>query len=117
MAGLTFRFPIWERATGFDLILTAKLCLRLGIVLRHVWPVPSGQAAVHFTSGVGSVTQIAGVLLEATGAQEAADSLVEHANHAGGGDNITAIVLRYAPKTAGAMSKIGRWFKASEDPS
>jgi serine/threonine protein phosphatase PrpC len=64
-----------------------------------------------------SEPQIAGVLLEATGAQEAADSLVEHANHAGGGDNITAIVLRYAPKTAGAMSKIGRWFKASEDPS
>jgi serine/threonine protein phosphatase PrpC len=64
-----------------------------------------------------SEPQIAGVLLEATGAQEAADSLVEHANHAGGGDNITAIVLRYAPKAAGAMSKIGRWFKASEDPS
>jgi PPM family protein phosphatase len=64
-----------------------------------------------------SEPQISGVLLEATGAQEAADSLVEHANHAGGGDNITAIVLRYAPKTAGAMSKIGRWFKASEDPS
>lgn len=64
-----------------------------------------------------SEPQIAGVLLEATGAQEAADSLVEQANHAGGGDNITAIVLRYAPKTAGAMSKIGRWFKASEDPS
>jgi serine/threonine protein phosphatase PrpC len=64
-----------------------------------------------------SEPQIAGILLEATGAQEAADSLVEHANHAGGGDNITAIVLRYAPKAAGAMSKIGRWFKASEDPS
>jgi serine/threonine protein phosphatase PrpC len=64
-----------------------------------------------------SEPQIAGILLEATGAQEAADSLVEQANHAGGGDNITAIVLRYAPKAAGAMSKIGRWFKASEDPS
>jgi serine/threonine protein phosphatase PrpC len=64
-----------------------------------------------------SEPQIAGILLEAGGAQEAADSLVEHANHAGGGDNITAIVLRYAPKAAGAMSKIGRWFKASEDPS
>jgi PPM family protein phosphatase len=64
-----------------------------------------------------SEPQIAGILQEATGAQHAADLLVEQANHAGGGDNITAIVLRYAPKAAGAMSKIGRWFKASEDPS
>jgi PPM family protein phosphatase len=64
-----------------------------------------------------SEPQIAGILQEATGAQEAADSLVEQANHAGGGDNITAIVLRYAPKAAGALSKIGRWFKASEDAS
>src|SRR5271156_2524478 len=64
-----------------------------------------------------SEPQIAGILQEATGAQQAADSLVEQANHAGGGDNITAIVLRHAPKAAGAMGKIGRWFKISEDPT
>jgi PPM family protein phosphatase len=64
-----------------------------------------------------SEPQIAGILQEATSAQHAADSLVEQANHAGGGDNITAIVLRHAPKQNGAMSKIGRWFKASEDPT
>ena len=61
---------------------------------------------------------IVGVIaVPATSAQQAAACLVEQANHAGGGDNITAIVLRYAPKQNGAISKIGRWFKASEDPS
>ncbi len=64
-----------------------------------------------------SESQIAGVLGESGGAQESADRLVELANQAGGGDNITAIVLRYAPKQAGALSKIGRWFKGSEDAS
>src|SRR5271156_6164732 len=64
-----------------------------------------------------SEPQIAGILQESTSTQRAADSLVEQANHAGGGDNITAIVLRHAPKAAGPMSKIGRWFKASEDPT
>ncbi|MFY9802146.1 MAG: Stp1/IreP family PP2C-type Ser/Thr phosphatase [Candidatus Acidiferrales bacterium] len=64
-----------------------------------------------------SEQQIAGVLAEATGAQQAADRVVELANQAGGGDNITAIVLRYAPKQNGALSKIGRWFKGAEDPS
>ena len=64
-----------------------------------------------------SEPQIAGILQEATSAQQAADNLIEQANHAGGGDNITAIVLRHAPKASGAISKLGRWFKASEDPT
>src|SRR6202453_2403129 len=64
-----------------------------------------------------SEPQIAGILQEAASAQQAADSLVEQANRAGGGDNITAIVLRHGPKASGPMSKIGRWFKASEDPT
>jgi PPM family protein phosphatase len=61
--------------------------------------------------------QIAGILKEAGDAQQAADLLVDSANQAGGADNITAIVLRYAPKATGAMGKIGRWFKSSEDAS
>ena len=57
--------------------------------------------------------QIAAALCDAEEAQEAASRLVELANQAGGGDNITVIVLRHAPKFAGAMAKIGRWFKGS----
>lgn len=57
--------------------------------------------------------QIAAALCDADEAQEAASRLVELANQAGGGDNITVIVLRHAPKFAGAMAKIGRWFKGS----
>ena len=57
--------------------------------------------------------QIAAALCHADEAQEAASRLVELAKQAGGGDNITVIVLRHAPKFAGAMAKIGRWFKGS----
>jgi protein phosphatase len=64
-----------------------------------------------------SESQIAGVLGESGGAQESADRLVDLANQAGGGDNITAIVLRYAPKQGGPLSKLGRWFKGSEQPT
>lgn len=62
-----------------------------------------------------SEAQIAALLPEASDAQQTADRLVQQANQAGGGDNITAIVLRYAPKHAGGLGKIGRWFKSSED--
>ena len=64
-----------------------------------------------------SESQIARVLTESGGAQESADRLVDLSNRAGGGDNITAIVLRYAPKQAGPISKIGRWFKGPEEPT
>lgn len=57
--------------------------------------------------------QIAAALCGAEETQEAASGLVELANRAGGGDNITVIVLRHAPKFAGAVAKIGRWFKGS----
>lgn len=60
-----------------------------------------------------SDAQIADVLRGTDDAQEAADGLVELANQAGGEDNITVIVLRNAPKFAGAMAKLGRWFKGS----
>jgi len=64
-----------------------------------------------------SDAQIAAVLGEAEDAQEAADRLVELANEAGGEDNVSAIVVRHAPKPVGAMARIGqlgRWFKRPE---
>jgi serine/threonine protein phosphatase PrpC len=64
-----------------------------------------------------SDSQIAAVLEEEEDEQGAADRLVDLANRAGGGDNITVIVLRFAPKPVGAFARIGRWFKGSEDAS
>ena len=60
-----------------------------------------------------SDAQIAAVLCDTDEAQEAAGRLVDLANRAGGADNITVIVLRHAAKLAGAVAKIGRWFKGS----
>ncbi|HLJ17763.1 MAG TPA: protein phosphatase 2C domain-containing protein [Bryobacteraceae bacterium] len=56
--------------------------------------------------------EIGWVLRDSRHAQEAADQLVTLANDAGGGDNITAIVLRHAPKESGAsgnLTRFGRW--------
>lgn len=61
-----------------------------------------------------SDAQIAAILGEADDAQQAADKLVELANQAGGEDNITAVVVRHAPKGGGPLSRLGRWFKGSE---
>jgi len=55
--------------------------------------------------------QIAAVLGECSEAQEAAERLVDLAKQAGGGDNITAIVIRRASKLAGAFGFIGRMGK------
>lgn len=63
-----------------------------------------------------SDAQIAAVLRETEDAQEAADRLIELAKQAGGGDNITAIVLRPAARPVGAfgrISRLGKWFKDS----
>lgn len=57
--------------------------------------------------------QIAGVLGENADAQKAADALVELAKQAGGGDNITVIVVRCSPKPVGAFARIFKWFKDS----
>jgi serine/threonine protein phosphatase PrpC len=67
-----------------------------------------------------SDAQIAAVLSETEDAQEAAGRLIDLAKQAGGGDNITAIVLRHAAKPVGAFARIGRlgkWFKGSRDSS
>lgn len=56
--------------------------------------------------------QIAAVIGESNGAQAAAEQLVDLANQAGGGDNITAVVVRVLAKS-GALGKIGRWITGS----
>jgi PPM family protein phosphatase len=58
-----------------------------------------------------SDVQIAGVLGDADEAQEAADNLVELANRAGGGDNITAVVIRPMAMPVGVFGRIGGWRK------
>lgn len=58
-----------------------------------------------------SDAQIAGVLEEIEDAEEAAGRLVELAKQAGGGDNVTAIVVRSALRPAGALARIGKWFR------
>ncbi|MDR3721860.1 MAG: Stp1/IreP family PP2C-type Ser/Thr phosphatase [Candidatus Acidoferrales bacterium] len=60
-----------------------------------------------------SDAQIAAVLGECANAQEAAGRLVDLAKQAGGGDNVTVIVLRHAAKPVGAFARIGKWFKNS----
>ncbi len=58
-----------------------------------------------------SDAQIAAVLGEIEEAEEAAGRLVELAKQAGGGDNVTAIVVRSALRPAGALARIGKWFR------
>ncbi len=57
--------------------------------------------------------QIAAVLGECNEAKQAAGRLVDLAKQAGGGDNVTVVVLRYAAKPVGAFARIGKWFKKS----
>ncbi|MGA7626051.1 MAG: Stp1/IreP family PP2C-type Ser/Thr phosphatase [Candidatus Acidiferrales bacterium] len=61
-------------------------------------------------------SEIGGVLEKSGDAQDAADRLVKLANDSGGQDNITVIVVRYETSEKGTLSKIGRWFKGSENP-
>ena len=59
--------------------------------------------------------QIAGVLGESKIAKEAADRLVDLANQAGGGDNVTAIVIGSTRKKMGFLARLASWFEGSED--
>jgi len=65
-----------------------------------------------------SDAQIAAVMRETDDAQEAAERLIDLAKQAGGGDNITAIVLRPAARPVGALgrvSRLGKWIKDSAE--
>jgi len=65
-----------------------------------------------------SDSQISAVLRETEDAQEATERLIDLAKQAGGGDNITAIVLRPAAKLVGALgrvSRLGKWIKDSAE--
>jgi PPM family protein phosphatase len=58
-----------------------------------------------------SDVQIAAILGETDDAQEASGRLIDLAKQAGGGDNITAIVLRHAARPVGALARISKWFR------
>jgi len=60
-----------------------------------------------------SDAQITAVLQETEEVQEAADRVVELAKQAGGGDNITVIVVRPAVRPVGAFGRLGKWLKDS----
>jgi len=65
-----------------------------------------------------SDSQISAVLRETEDAQEATERLIDLAKQAGGGDNITAIVLRPAARPVGAfgrVSRLGKWIKDSAE--
>jgi PPM family protein phosphatase len=64
-----------------------------------------------------SDAQITGVLGETKDAKQAADRLVDLANEAGGGDNITAIVIGQSRKRAGFLARLASWFEGSGDLS
>jgi serine/threonine protein phosphatase PrpC len=55
-----------------------------------------------------SDSQIAGALESVKDAEQASELLVDLANQAGGGDNITAVVLRCGPKRLQGFARIGR---------
>jgi protein phosphatase len=61
-----------------------------------------------------SNAQISATLAEAGSAQESANQLIDLANQAGGGDNITAVVVRYAAKPVRAFARLGKWFHGAK---
>jgi PPM family protein phosphatase len=106
-AGSSTMHNVLVRALGID--PTVEVDLTEELVLE-------GDTVLLCSDGLTrelSDAQIAAVLGEREDAQEAASQLVNLAKQAGGGDNVTAIVLRQAAKPVGAFARIGRWFKES----
>jgi len=71
----------------------------------------AGDALLLCTDGLTRMVsdpEIASTLLTHTGAQEAADRLVELANEYGGEDNTTVVVVRTAPESKSWLGKLRR---------
>jgi serine/threonine protein phosphatase PrpC len=79
--------------------------------------VMSGDTVLLCSDGLThelSDAQIAAILRDSKDVQESADRLVRFANLAGGGDNITAIVVRPIMEGSGpsaGIGRIGKWFR------
>jgi PPM family protein phosphatase len=58
-----------------------------------------------------SDAQIAALLAKSESAKKTASRLIDLAKQAGGGDNITAIVVRPLPEAVGFLAKIAQWFR------
>jgi PPM family protein phosphatase len=79
-------------------------------------PLMEGDTVLLCSDGLTrelSDAQIAAVLGERRNPETAAAELVELAKRAGGGDNVTVIVLRCAAKPQGALARIAKWFTKS----
>jgi PPM family protein phosphatase len=79
-------------------------------------PLMEGDTVLLCSDGLTrelSDTQIAAVLGERRNPETAAAELVELAKRAGGGDNVTVIVLRCVAKPHGALARIAKWFTKS----
>jgi PPM family protein phosphatase len=79
-------------------------------------PLMEGDTVLLCSDGLTrelSDTQIAAVLRDRRNPETAATELVEMAKQAGGGDNVTVIVLRCVAKPASAIARIVKWFTKS----
>ena len=80
-------------------------------------PVVAGDTILLCSDGLTrelSDAQIASVLSENEDANRAAAQLVDLAKQAGGGDNVTDIVVRQTGGPAGLFARVARWFKKWE---
>jgi PPM family protein phosphatase len=111
-----------EEASRSDLqnVLTRALGVEAEVEVDVVEElVIEGDALLLCSDGLTrelSDSQIAAVLNSGENVERVAELLVDLANQAGGGDNITAVVLRCGPKRGQAFGRIGQlgnWFMKS----
>jgi serine/threonine protein phosphatase PrpC len=79
-------------------------------------PLMEGDTVLLCSDGLTrelSDAQIAAVLGERRNPETAAGELVSLAKRAGGGDNVTVIVLRCVAKPRGTLARIAKWFTKS----